>query len=159
MDIPGPAFPVPEDLPLFKRYPAMKAQELRSKKQEGATLVEFSVLAPLFVVLLFGLVEFGLSIYSKGVLTNASREGARFGVVYTTPRKTAAEIRTNVQDYLTKSGFTDTATINVTGAGGNSGTPLTVTVTYPYTFQVLPQFVSGLAGSLNLTANTIMLME
>ena len=137
----------------------MKAQELRSKKQEGASLVEFSVLAPLFVVLLFGLVEFGLSIYNKGVLTNASREGARFGVVYTTPRKTTTEIKTKVRDYLTKSGFTDTATINVTGAGGSSGSSLTVTVTYPYNFQVLPHFVSSLTGTLNLTANTVMLME
>jgi Flp pilus assembly protein TadG len=121
--------------------------------------VEFSLLAPLFVVLLFGLVEFGLSIYSKGVLANASREGARFGVVYTTPRKTNTEVQSRVQDYLTKSGFTNTATINVTGAGGASGSALTVAVTYPYTFQVLPNFVSSLAGTLNLTANTVMLME
>jgi Flp pilus assembly protein TadG len=137
----------------------MKAQELRSRKQEGASLVEFSVLAPLFVVLMFGLVEFGLSLYSKGVLTNASREGARFGVVYTTPRKTTTEIRSRVQEYLTKSGFTGTPTINVTGAGGTSGSSLTVSVAYPYTFQVLPAFVCSLTGTLNLTANTVMLME
>jgi len=121
--------------------------------------VEFAVLAPLFVVLLFGLVEFGLSIYNKEVLANASREGARFGVVYTTPRKTTTEVRTKVQDFLTKSGFTGTATINVTGAGGASGSTLTVAVTYPYTFQVLPHFVSTLTGTMNLTANTVMLME
>ncbi len=137
----------------------MKAQALRRKKQEGASLVEFSVIAPLFVVLLFGLVEFGMAIYDKGVLTNASREGARFGVVYSNPRKTETEIRNKVQTYLTNAGFTDTATINVTGAGGNSGASLQVTVTYPYHFTVLPNFVSGLTGTMNLTANTIMLME
>jgi Flp pilus assembly protein TadG len=137
----------------------MKAHKLSSRKQQGASLVEFAVLAPVFVVLLFGLVEFGMSIYSKEVIGNASREGARFGVVYTTPRKTTTEIRTKVQDYLTKSGFTSTATINVTGAGGASGSSLTVAVTYPYSFQVLPSFVSGLTGTINLTANSIMLME
>ncbi len=137
----------------------MKAQALRRKKQEGASLVEFSVIAPLFVVLLFGLVEFGMAIYDKGVLTNAGREGARFGVIYSNPRKTSTEIRTKVQTYLTNVGFTDTATINVTGAGGNSGDSLTVSVIYPYHFTVLPNFISGLAGTMNLTANTIMLME
>ena len=137
----------------------MKAQALRRKKQEGASLVEFSVIAPLFVVLLFGLVEFGMAIYDKGVLTNASREGARFGVVYSNPRKTETEIRDRVQTYLTNAGFTDTATINVTGAGGNSGASLQVTMTYPYQFQVLPNFVTGLTGTMNLNANTIMLME
>ena len=137
----------------------MKGQRLRPKKEEGASLVEFALLAPLFVVILFGLVEFGLAMYSKGMVTNASREGARFGVVYTSPRKTTEEISSKVQEYLNDSGFMDTVTINVTGAQGTSGTPLSVTVTYPYTFQVLPNFVCGLVGPLNVTANTVMLME
>jgi Flp pilus assembly protein TadG len=142
----------------------MKTQRLRSNNQKGAGLVEFAVLAPLLVVLLFSLVEFGLSLYSKEVLTNASREGARYGVVYCSPRKTTAQIKTQVQDYLTKSGFTDTASINVTGAQGSSGSALTVYVTYPYTFQVLPGFFatffdSTLAGTKTLTAKTTMLME
>jgi Flp pilus assembly protein TadG len=137
----------------------MKAQWLRSKNQEGAGLVEFSLLAPLIVALLFGLVEFGLSLYSKEVLTNASREGARFGVVYTTPRKTAAEIQARVQEYLANAGFTDTPNINVVGAQGTSGRPLTVSVSYPYNFQVLPHFVCSFTGSINLNANTVMLME
>ena len=137
----------------------MKVLGLRPKKEEGASVVEFAILAPLFVVLLFGLVEFGLAIYSKGMITNASREGARFGVVYSTPRKTDAEITSKVQEYLANAGFLDSVNINVIGAQGTSGTPLTVSVTYPYTFQVLPNFVSGFTGAMNLTANTVMLME
>jgi Flp pilus assembly protein TadG len=137
----------------------MKVLGLRPKKEEGASVVEFAILAPLFVVLLFGLVEFGLAIYSKGMITNASREGARFGVVYSTPRKTDAEITSKVQEYLANAGFLDSVHINVIGAQGTSGTPLTVSVTYPYTFQVLPNFVSGFTGAMNLTANTVMLME
>jgi hypothetical protein len=90
--------------------------------------------------------------------------GPRYGVVYCTPRRTTDKIKTQVQDYLTKSGFTDTTNINVTGAGGASGSSLTVSVTYPYTFQILPQFFlsffdSTLAGTVNLKANTVMLME
>lgn len=122
-------------------------------------MVEFAILAPLFVALLFGVVEFGLAVYNKGLLTNASREGARFGVVYGSPSKTTAEITAKVQEYLTKSGFTDTANINVTGAQGASGNPLNVMVSYPFNFQVLPNFICGLTGPLNLTANTVMLME
>jgi Flp pilus assembly protein TadG len=142
----------------------MKAQRLRSKNQEGAGLVEFAILAPLFVILLFGLLEFGLSLYAKEALTNASREGARYGVVFSDPRKTTTQIRNKVQEFLTKSGFTDTASINVTGAGGSSGNPLTVNVAYPYTFQALPGlfasfFDSTMTGSVNLKANTVMLME
>lgn len=131
------------------------------KQEKGAALAEFAVLAPLFVVLLFGLVEFGLALYAKSVLTNASREGARFGVVYGTPRKSEAEIIARVTEYLNKAGFYDTpeVTINVTGEGGASGSQLSVTVSYPYQFQVLPNFVQGLTGTITLTANTVMLME
>ncbi len=128
----------------------MKVSRLRSKNQEGASLVEFSVLAPLFVVLLFGLVEFGLSIYNKGVVSNASREGARFGVVFSTPRKTSGEITAKVQEFLTKSGFTDTANINVTGAQGASGNPLSVTVAYPLQFPGTARFCERLGGHCKL---------
>jgi len=129
--------------------------------QRGAALAEFAILAPLFIILLFGLVEFGLALYAKGVLTNASREGARYGVVYGTPRKTEPEIIAKVTEYLNKAGFYDTpeVTISVTGEGGGSGTQLSVTVSYPYQFQVLPHFIPGLPGTITLTANTVMLME
>lgn len=127
--------------------------------QEGASLAEFAILAPLFVVLLFGLLEFGLAMYTKGVVSNASREGARLGVVFSTPRKTVEQITAQVQDYLNRSGFSAPVTITVSGAAGASGSPLTVTVIYPYNFQVLPNFVQGLIGTVNLTSNTVMLME
>lgn len=123
----------------------MIAKRGRPDREGGGSVAEFALLAPVFVVLLFGLVEFGMAIYAKGVLTNASREGARLGVVYGTPRKTETEIIARVVDYLNKAGFTETpsVTVNVTGEGGASGTSLTVSVTYPYHFQVLPNFVRG----------------
>jgi len=129
------------------------------ERQEGVSVVELALTLPIIVVLLFGLLEFGLVVYSKGVISNASREGARFGVVYTTPRKTEAEIQTKVQEYLQKGGFANPALPTVVGAGGPSGAPLSVNVTYIYTFQVLPSFVQGLTGSFTLTAETVMLME
>jgi len=127
--------------------------------QKGASLAEFALVAPLFVVLLFGLVEFGLAMYTKEVVNNASREGARLGVIFSTPRKTSAEITTRVQEYLNKTGFPHTVSVNVSGAGGASGNLLSVRVAYPYNFQVLPNFLSDFLGTINLDANTVMLME
>lgn len=75
------------------------------------------------------------------------------------PRKTQAEIESKVREYLEKSGFTDPVTISVTGAGGASGASLVVHVTYSYNFQMLPNFIQSLTGSLGLTAETVMLME
>ena len=51
------------------------------KKQSGAQLVEFAILLPILVVVIFSAIEFGFMLYDQAVITNASREGARAGVV------------------------------------------------------------------------------
>jgi Flp pilus assembly protein TadG len=45
----------------------------------GAALVEFAIIAPLFFALLLGLFTGGISMSRKNSMTNAVREGARFG--------------------------------------------------------------------------------
>jgi Flp pilus assembly protein TadG len=137
----------------------MRARRTVPEGQKGVALVELALVAPILVIVLFAIVEFGFIMYSKGVITNASREGARLGVVLSSPRKNQAEIEAKVREYLEKSGFTDPVAISVTGAGGASGAPLVVRVNYSYNFQVLPNFIESLAGSLGLTAETAMLME
>lgn len=52
--------------------------------ERGAALVEFALVFPILLLLLMGIVEFGLLFYNKQVLTNASREGARAGIAYAT---------------------------------------------------------------------------
>ena len=131
-------------------------------RERGATIVEFGLLAPLLVAVLFGLVEFGLAMYTKGLLANAAREGARFGVVLSDPRKSQSDIEDKVREYLQKTGFTEADTVLVSfpnWPAGTSGAPLTVRVEYSYSFQVLPRFVQNLVGPLNLTTETVMLME
>jgi Flp pilus assembly protein TadG len=133
------------------------------QSQRGASVVEFAVIAPLFIAVLFAIVEFGLVIYTKSMITHATREGARFGVVYCTPRRTNAEISSIVQSYLDQCGLTSPATVTVTGAGGASGADLTVTVNYTYRFFVVPKDISnitlGKMANINLTAKTVMRME
>jgi Flp pilus assembly protein TadG len=126
--------------------------------QEGIAGLEFALIGALFLMIIFGIIEFGLIMYSKGIITNASREGARFGVIYSSPRKTASEIQTKVQDYLQGSGFTNPVVITVAGAGGSTEANLSVKVDYTYHFLILPSFVSGI-GNITLSADTVMRLE
>ena len=48
----------------------------KSSSQKGASLVEFALVLPLLMLILLGMIEFGLLLYNKQVITNASREGA-----------------------------------------------------------------------------------
>ena len=51
------------------------------RDQDGAAAVEFALLLPLLVLMLFGLIQFGIAFNTKIQATNAAREGARMAVV------------------------------------------------------------------------------
>jgi len=134
--------------------------------QKGAALVEFALVLPLLLVVVFGIIEFGLLLFNQQVLTNASREGARFGIVMDAPRKTADEIGAVVTGYcaahlVTFGTATPPATVvdPLDTSGSSFGDNLRVTVTYPYGFLVLPNFVATLAGVQTLRAEAVMKYE
>jgi Flp pilus assembly protein TadG len=130
------------------------------KREEGAAAVEFALVLPILLMIVFGIIEFGLVLYNQEVITNASREGARYGIIIGSPRPAAGEIQGVVNNYLTNAGLTaGNATVNVAGAQGASGNDLTVSVLYPYDFLVLPNFAASLGSTLNLSATTIMKLE
>lgn len=57
-------------------------------RSRGQSLVEFTLVIPLFLLLVSGMVDFGLGLYSNMTVINAAREGARLGV--TSPGDTVA---------------------------------------------------------------------
>jgi Flp pilus assembly protein TadG len=143
------------------------------RQERGAAAAEFAIILPVLILLLFGMVEFGMLLYNKQVLTNASREGARAGIVIEVPKKTTADIKQIIKDYCNNPDGTgnqdpllinfsglnnviDDSNIDITGAQGLFGTDLTVTVKYTYSFFVLSNL--GFAP-LDLTATTIMKHE
>jgi len=58
----------------------------KSKKygDSGVAAVELALLIPVFILLIFGIFEFGRAWYIQQTITSASREGARYGIVYRT---------------------------------------------------------------------------
>ena len=53
----------------------------RRNREKGASLVEFAVLLPLLILLLFGIMEAGWGFAQQVEIRNAAREGARLAVV------------------------------------------------------------------------------
>ena len=49
--------------------------------ERGAVAAEFALLLPVLLMILFGTMEFGMIMYGREVVTNATREGARAGIV------------------------------------------------------------------------------
>jgi len=128
------------------------------RSESGASAVEFALLLPVLMMILFGIIEFGFALYQQAILTNASREGARLGIVQSIPAITTAQINAAIDTYLNPTGINPANVSRTIVAGGPTGTPVRVTLTLPYTFVVLPGLTS-LAPTINLNAWTEMRHE
>lgn len=145
----------------------------KRRSQRGASAVEFALVLPILIVLLFGIVEFGLLMYNKAVITNASREGARAGIVFS-PRPDETAIKKVVSDYADAHVVTfdsskpkPSTSLGSNGSCDAFGDNLEVNVSYPYQFLVFSRIVvlltpggaGTMPGTITLTAQTVMRCE
>jgi Flp pilus assembly protein TadG len=70
---------------------------MRVSQRQGIAAVEFAVVLPVIVLIVFGVLELGCMIHVQGALQNASREGARHAI---TRRATAASVAEACQQSL-----------------------------------------------------------
>jgi TadE-like protein len=55
---------------------------LKRRRSRGQALVEFSLVLPVFLVVVLGIFDFGRVIWAQSNLDNAAREGARYAIVH-----------------------------------------------------------------------------
>ena len=138
----------------------------RGRGQEGSAAVEFAIILPLLLLLTVGALDMGHMFFIDHLITNASREGARYGAKYTvtgvTP--TSAQISSYVKlppplpGGLNYNSFNlDTLTVTASYAGSVPNKIVTVTVTAQKQWWVLGGLI-GLATKA-LTAQTAMNVE
>jgi Flp pilus assembly protein TadG len=129
--------------------------------QLGAATVEFGLLLPLLVLILSGILEFGLALYDKAVITNASREGARAGIVLRIPAVTTNEIRTRVLNYAGNSlvGLGAASQVTVDFPVQTDPDHLAVRVSYTFRGLGLGNLLSAMGSPLVLTSTTVMVRE
>ena len=130
--------------------------------QKGATIVEFAIVLFLLITLIFGITEWGLYMFNRQVITNAAREGARYGIVARPERRTDNEIKAEVLDYAEEHLVTfgdDVLTADDIVIPARCLTfqcDLEVQVDYEYEFL----FLSNLGiGPIDLRATSVMKME
>ena len=59
----------------------IRATRSGRRRSRGQALAEFALVAPLFFLILFGIIEAGRFIFYYEILNNATREGARYAIV------------------------------------------------------------------------------
>jgi Flp pilus assembly protein TadG len=115
--------------------------------------VEFALLLPLLLFVVFGLIDFGRMYHEQIILTAAAREGARAA---------ALGLDANSRVQATTSGWTGvTAAVTACPTTGASNVNTTVIVSHTFTFvtpvaAIASLFGGGMGGSRTLTGKGIM---
>jgi Flp pilus assembly protein TadG len=94
-------------------------------------VVEFAIVAPVFFLFIFGIIEFGRMVMVQQVITNASREGARMAIL---SGSSTSGVTTAVTNYLSGAGISG-ATVAISPDPPSSatyGSLVTVTVSIPF---------------------------
>ncbi|HXV21365.1 MAG TPA: TadE/TadG family type IV pilus assembly protein [Desulfuromonadales bacterium] len=131
---------------------------MRIREENGAALVEFALILPVLLLILLGIIEFGIILYDKAIITNASREMAREGIVFTTDANDARDTRVKQKIFDSYGSLpitfgSDTLTLSDLTIDRSDPDYVRATVNFSYDFLYLPMPV------INLSTSTIMRRE
>jgi Flp pilus assembly protein TadG len=119
-------------------------------------MVEFTIVLLPLLLILFGIIEFGLVMYDKVTVVHDAREATRLAAVNDISGQTLLA-DAPAGSTLTFTCATDPASGNPPGAY-NVGDKVTAHVTYVHTF-ITPLIGDLFGGSLNLSSNATMTLE
>jgi Flp pilus assembly protein TadG len=116
------------------------------KSEKGQSLVEFALILPIFLLLLFAILDFGRIYFAYLTIDHAGREAARAASIGSTDIEEVA--------------VSNASSINLTEDQVTFTTldgEATITITYPIDF--LTPVIGNIIGSFDLTNTTVMRLE
>jgi hypothetical protein len=147
------------------------------RSERGGVAVEFAIVFPILMLLVFGIVDFGHAWYMRHMMSDASREGARYATRFkkdgTDHRILPKDLSPTVSNYvLTTWGLASIlpcdASPTVTPGGPAAtesnasilaGEDFTVTITATKNWFVLGSLIPGFGSSKTLIVTTTMTCE
>ena len=128
------------------------------RRNRGQALVEFALVAPLLLLLIFAVADFARAWNTYQVLTDAAREGARAAVI-DDAGIVLADVQTVIGDALTRASLDNNdATVTITGFRSGRGNPTTIRIEYQYSLGWVGALVTLAQGN-DLTLVTEIVMR
>ena len=121
------------------------------RNREGAAAIEFSIVVPILIVMIWGIFQLSLVFEAQAGMQNALGEAARYATLYPTP--TDANIKAKVTSY--KFGGAQGTWGTPTVATDNTAGTKTITVTYSQPISFL--FFNG--PSISLTKSKVVYLS
>jgi Flp pilus assembly protein TadG len=136
-----------------RRSPRKSASRRRFR---GIAAVEFAIVAPIFFLVVIGIIEIGRAMMVQQVLINASRVGARRAVMLASDEQAVVDA---VTEYAAGVGVSGVETnVSPNPATATAGEPVTVSVTIGFN-QVSWLPTPWLMGGRNLASTSVMRKE
>lgn len=141
----------------------------RPKDRRGQSLVEFGLILPIFLLIVFGIVDFGRAVFAYSTLNSAAHEAARVAVV--------DQVTTHITDEAIKQAYTldlDSGDVSLdwrsafnlntpNSCGGFVGSTDVVTCTLivrvNYEFNAATPLIGNIIGPLDLVGESKMIVE
>jgi Flp pilus assembly protein TadG len=122
------------------------------RDERGQTAVEFALVAPIMIVLVLGIMQFGVAFHNYVTITDAARAGARQAII---ARLAGGDFTAAQQAVRTAAGGLDQSSLLVTvddPTPTTAGSTVTVTASYPYSISIPLLGLTVVNGNLNATA-------
>lgn len=113
------------------------------RDDRGTSLVEFSLLLPVLLLLILGTINVALAVWQENTLAYAAREGTRYAIVH----GSATPLASDVSDWQNTAAIVDTVKRAAVGVANVS-----VTVSYPDMIGTTPCNDRGCRVSVDATA-------
>lgn len=124
-------------------------RRLRCASQSGIAAIELAIILPVLMLILFGIINFGTVFYDYITITNAAREGARWGSInatclpadapctcdQTTAAPNACVVAFNAAQGLLINYGSGALTTEATWGDPDANNPQIITVTARYNFE------------------------
>jgi Flp pilus assembly protein TadG len=141
----------------------------RDQGRKGQSLVEFGLMLPIFLLIVFGIIDFGRAVFAYSTLNSAAREAGRVAVVdQVTAHITDEAIR---QAYTLdvsagdvsldwRSAFNPDTPNSCAGFVGSSNVvTCTLIITVNYEFNAATPIIGNIVGPLDLSGESKMIVE
>ena len=137
----------------------MRLLRVFRRREHGQALVEFSMVAIVFFILVFGMIDVGRAVWNYNTLAQATREGTRYAIVHgadsTTPTGPVDDsaVVTEVQKFTAGLNLSQLA-VQATWPDGSNASGSSVTVTSQYAYEPIFNFLGII--SFNMTSSSTM---
>lgn len=125
-------------------------------KRKGQTLVEAAIALPLFILILAGILDFGWLLANQLMVSNGSRDGARYAIVNSDNTSLAALVDARVRTNPGLDTGTD-VTVSVAFSADQQDITVTVSKKVPVLTPLVGVFVKD--QQIDLSSSTVMRVE